>query len=276
MNFSRREFVVSAAAGGVFAAVPGAFAGGASPRLRLGVLSDTHVTVPECAAHDEHAVPNLENAAAFERALMYFRKRGVDAVVIAGDLTEFGQMAELRVIADIWQKVFPGNRGADGETVERLFILGNHDAAAWRRMSGWTGKMWEGAELEARWNSSIARDPAAAWRECFGVDYAPIIVREVKGVKFVLASWAPCRLGEQYRRGGAEVPGIGGFYDAHRGELAACGTFFHVQHAHPKGTCLPFTNGDRGGTTAALSAFPNAVALSGHAHQPLTDERNVW
>ena len=275
MRIDRREFVKTLAAGGALAGLPRAFAA-EGPRLRLGVLSDIHASVPECAAQDEHAGECLRTPEVFERALRYFRERGVDAVVIAGDLTEFGLLPELRCLADVWKRVFPDDRGADGGKVERLFILGNHDATAWRRMSGWTGKAWEGAALKERWEMSIARDPAAAWRECFGIDYAPILVREVKGVKFVLASWSPYRLGEPYRRGGAEVPGIGAFYAAHRGELSGCGSFFHVQHAHPKGTCLPFTHGDDGGTTAALSSFPCAIALSGHAHQPLTDERNIW
>ena len=33
---------------------------------------------------------------------------------------------------------------------------------------------------------------------------------------------------------------------------------------------------DRGIATRALSAYPNAVAFSGHSHYPLTDERSVW
>ncbi|MDD3545408.1 MAG: DUF4838 domain-containing protein [Kiritimatiellae bacterium] len=102
---------------------------GAAPR-RLGVLSDIHISTPECVAHDDHAKDCLGTLEPFERALAYFREKGVDAVVIAGDLTEFGLVDELKAVASVWKRVFPDNRGLDGEKVEKLFILGNHDFAA--------------------------------------------------------------------------------------------------------------------------------------------------
>ena len=33
---------------------------------------------------------------------------------------------------------------------------------------------------------------------------------------------------------------------------------------------------DKGYSTAALSAFPNAVSFTGHSHTPLTDDRTLW
>ena len=33
---------------------------------------------------------------------------------------------------------------------------------------------------------------------------------------------------------------------------------------------------DSGASTAALKAFPNAVAFTGHSHTPLTDDRTLW
>ena len=56
----------------------------------------------------------------------------------------------------------------------------------------------------------------------------------------------------------------------------------HCQSAnridHPKDTCFGAWawGHDDGTSTRVLSAFPNAVAFSGHSHYTLTDERTVW
>jgi len=271
---TRRDFVVGGAAMALTGCVTGpvAFAG---PRLRLGVVSDIHIST-EAFLHDEHDRACLSTAEMFERALRYFRGRGVDAVVIAGDLTEYGMVGELERVGEIWREIFPDNRGKDGEKVEKLFILGNHDAIAWGWKSTYYGGYWEGEEKSGKWNASIARDPAAAWQKCFGEPYAPLEIRDVKGYKFVLGHWLPADPSKGKWSAGAEVAGFGAFLDAHRSELAGLRPFFYIQHAHPKGTCLPFASVDRGGAKTALSKFPNAVVLSGHAHQPLTDERGFW
>lgn len=270
IGLSRREFC-----GGML--VAGVIPGAGAESLRLGVLSDIHVSTPECVAHDEHAERCLGTLEPFERALRYFRSRGVDAVVIAGDLTEFGLVEELRAVAAVWRRVFPEDRGEDGRKVEKLFILGNHDSIAWRWVSTWTGEEWTGAKRQARWQASISRDPAAAWRECFGEDYAPIQLRTVKGVRFVLAHWPTFSVDDCDWRKGADVPGLKDWFAAHASEFSDGRPFFYVQHAHPKGTCLfPSVAADRGTATDVLSAYPAAIALSGHSHQPLTDERNVW
>ena len=54
--------------------------------------------------------------------------------------------------------------------------------------------------------------------------------------------------------------------------------FFYSQHAHPKGTCHgAYSMGDdHGESVRALSPFPNAVAITGHSHCAISDERTVW
>ena len=276
---TRRSFIESCAAAGLVAScAPRAFADdGCREVLRLGVLSDIHVSTPSCVARDEHAKNCLSTLKPIERALAYFRGKGVDAVVIAGDLTEFGLLDELRAVAGVWNRVFPDDCGADGQKVEKLFILGNHDAIAWRWKSTWTGEEWQGEERRRKWQASIARDPAAAWRECFDEDYAPIQLKTVRGVRFVLAHWPGLPEGEKNWHQGADVPGLESWFSENSGTFADGKPFFYVQHPHPKGTCLfPSVAADSGGSTRVLSAYPSAVVLSGHAHQPLTDERNVW
>ena len=270
---NRREFIIGSSAVSILP-LRGADLVNDSP-LRVGILSDIHVSRPELVATDPYAKACLETGGVFERALRQFRKRGVDAVVIAGDLTEFGLISELEEVSRIWQKVFPGDKGADGKRVEKIFVLGNHDALAWGWKSTWTGELWQGRDREEKWNSSIAKDPARAWKRVFGEDYESLQIKRVRGYNFVMAHWQPAdpAAGDWHR--GAETPGIGEFIKKHQSELEGR-AFFFVQHAHPKNTCLPFAASDRGATTKALSDFPMAIAISGHAHQPLTDERNVW
>ena len=89
LPLSRRSFLASAslltAAGGCRALG----LAGAAPQLRFGVISDIHITTPE-------------STATFEQALIYFRDRGADAVVVCGDLTDWGLVSSARLVADTW------------------------------------------------------------------------------------------------------------------------------------------------------------------------------
>jgi len=82
----------------------------------------------------------------------------------------------------------------------------------------------------------------------------------------------------QTRRAFIEQGAIAAFLESHRDELAGSKPFFYTQHFHPKGTCsAPWAWGeDKGYSTAALSAFPNAVSFTGHSHTPITDDRTLW
>ena len=107
MTMRRRDFL-----GGVLAA--GAFGGcrslgfGEEPELRFGVVSDIHVTTPE-------------SAALFEASLRYFRSRDVDAVMVPGDLADWGTKQSLKYVADAWDRVFPLESSRGKKKVERLF-----------------------------------------------------------------------------------------------------------------------------------------------------------
>ena len=50
----------------------------------------------------------------------YFRDRDVDGVMIAGDLTDWGQKAQLKMLADAWHSVFPGDRHPSGKKLSDL------------------------------------------------------------------------------------------------------------------------------------------------------------
>ena len=258
MSMTRRGFI--GGAGAAFAALAGtglkaARAEGLAAgkrRLRIGIVSDIHVT-------------SVEVAQRFRLALEHFRTIGVDGVCVPGDLADGGVKPQLAIVADTWFKVFPGNLGADGKPVEKLFIYGNHD------IGGHKYAYPEGKTKSKEWMdanaTSLGNHRKEFWEELFKEPWKPIWKKTVKGYTFVGGNWS---------RGNAHVDGAPQWLRAHAGELKGARPFFYIQHPHPKGTIPYVWSGDDGTITAALAEFPNAVAITGHSHAPLVDERSIW
>ena len=264
-SLNRRNFLGLTAA---FAAAQG-FSGCAAARaagfargeakLRFGVVSDVHIS----AAGVKSAT--CGDTTLVEKAFAYFRDKGADGVMIAGDMADWGLVEQLELVGAAWRKVFPENKGQNGKPVEKLFVYGNHDLEGFRY--GYA-KRYQLPEAMFAGERLIVTDRAAAWKKAFGEDFAPLRIKEVNGYKFVLCSEL------QYPGKGADAD----FLERHRAELEGTKPFFYAQHYHLRGTtCAPWTWGqDSGASTAALAKFPNAVAFSGHSHTPLADDRVIW
>ena len=248
MNITRKNFLIgsmavaSAGTRRMFAAPTGTVCG--TPRLKVGVLSDIHVR-------------NESLQKSFIKALEWYRDQGVDAVLVAGDMADQGLVSQLQLVADAWFKVFPDNKTPDGRPVTQLLQYGNHDVA------GWLEKNYPDPAERAR--NLIKFDPKGCWERAFHEEYTPCFSKTVKGYTFVGAHW----------------PGIGGLGDwlaANGNKLDPSKPFFYFQHPHPKDTCYGAWawGHDNGLSTKALSPYANAIALSGHSHYTLTDERSVW
>ena len=263
---TRREFV---GAGAAFAAV-GPYAALASPGfrplMRLGMIADVHLETGENGK-------GVQNCLCYEPALRYFDKRKADGVVVAGDITDFGTGAALRQIAEIWFKVFPGNRRSDGKPIVPLFIYGDHD------MGGYMHKSYR------KWAESACTVPgeldeiisdgdnaARLWKECFHEEWSPIQVKECRGYKFVLAHH-PRHTAESDN--GNSIPGLAEFLAGQN--LDPTKPFFFVQHRMFKDTVLvPNCGWENGKTTAVLKNYPNAIAVCGHGHNNAADELCLW
>ena len=236
MKVSRRGFVGGALAFGAF----GAFgASGAEPRLKFGVMSDVHIG----------SKPDAEATA--EKALRWFASENVDAVLCPGDIAHSGLIQELEKFAAVWRRVFPGGRRPDGGRVELMISTGNHD------VDGWSGR-WNGfseEQMDAR-RFNWKDNPVRTWRRLFGQEWSLVWRREVKGYTFIGSQWSSLN------------PPIVDYFREHAADLRGDRPFFYCQHAHPKGTCHGSyaMGGDKGESVAALSPFPNAVAISGHSH----------
>ena len=247
---TRREFIGGVLAFGMggptsVSAVDGTEPVPPKPNLRFGVMSDIHIGGKKDAA------------ATAEKVLRYFASEHVDAVLCPGDIAHSGLIGELEAFAAIWRKVFPEN----GRRVALMISTGNHDVDAW----GGRWKRFTEEQMDAQ-RFSWKDNPQKTWRRLFGQDWSLIWRREVKGYTFVGAQWSSLN------------PPIGDYFRAHASELCGGKPFFYCQHAHPKGTCHgTYSLGDDNGeSVAALAPFPNAVAISGHSHCAIADERTVW
>ena len=210
--------------------------------MRLGVISDTHVTGPESA-------PLLECA------LEFLASRGVDAVAHCGDITDLGYLSQLDVFADAWRRVMP--RG-----VPLVAAFGNRDLSD-------TAKMPKDVKERDR-NLLISSDPGAAMRRLCGWSAeAGVRALSVVGVPVVAADWK--------REGDLEAfmalrPDL---------RRAAVGRgIVSVQHPHPQGTVFGAAAGswmsDDGRATCYLRMFQRAWSLSGHSHIPFTKPFGFW
>ena len=249
-GLSRREFILSSLAASFVAGCRTADLFG-GPALTFGVVSDIHVTTPGTEAR-------------YEKALRLFKDRGADAVMVCGDIADWGTLNSLQLVRDAWTRVFGGT-----ETVP-LLCTGNHDFDGW-----WYGDMT--MDMHASGHSedeAIVKAPGgvkAVWEKIFGEAYEPVRLRRVKGYDFVSAEYAEDEKGKKR-------PDVAGFLMAYGKRLRDSGKpFFYFQHLPIKGTTGDSCGWSDGGSVfPVLKMFPNAVAFTGHTHCPFVDERQIW
>lgn len=262
-----------------------ALAAKAPCRLRIGVLSDIHV-------------PTARDSQHFRKALKWFDEKKADGVIIAGDLGCNGLIKEMKVVADVWNEMFPGDRRTDGGHVEKLFVTGNHD------VDGYFYHQKEFPKVRFPVDPETAKDAFVfnrrrVWKELFGEEYETVKMKEVKGYKFVLFQWYP-RLAADvcsgrwissppneplYNELRYESTRLAAFFGAHGQDLKGEKPFFYVQHNHPGDTLYSphswsspegWGDHDCGVSTAFLKGYPNCVVFSGHTHTSLVFEQSIW
>ena len=247
--FSRKQFVGGLAAMFGGCALPPDFFGSGTPILKFGLVSDVHLG-------------GEGKDADLEKVLRHFDAAGVDAVMIPGDIAHTGLIKEFERFAAIWHKVFPNDRGADGRTVEKLVVTGNHCIDGWA--GRWTG--WSEERLRAE-RFNYADNPQKTWQRLFHEDWHDIFVKTVKGVPFIGAQWKSEQAPFVKPPIAATVAKLAPTFDPKL-------PFFFFQHDAPARTC--FGKAGDAETYAALNPWPNAVSVSGHYHRSVMNDRNVW
>ena len=109
----------------------------------------------------------------------------------------------------------------------------------------------------------------SVWKRVLGEDYSQFFHKRVKGYDFVGANWNGIGWG-------GEAFNLKGYLASL--DLARDRPFFYIQHPHPRDTCHGnwVWGQDNGSSTAVLAKYPNVIALSGHSHTPVADERAIW
>ena len=224
--------------------------------VRIGLVADIHVG-------DDNDASDLR------RALRLFDAKKVDAVIAAGDLTDFGLLSELKEVAAAWNEVFPGSRRSDGEPIVRLFHYGDHDTALNFRV-----RQREVVE-KGRWADYIPHIGVdAAWRLAFGEPFEPVVRRTVKGCEFTLVHFLPDGMVGAPLRGDRDSNPLGerGLPDGRPIEIDPS-AWLHVfsQHRMYRGFfarpgCGDEVSWDDGASLAFVTNVPNMVAVCGHGH----------
>ena len=199
--------------------------------LRIGILSDTH----------SNTIPVYGPLERLEKALRFYKEKGVDGILITGDLLDTYSQTGIMDIQDVWLEVFPNSiNDLTGEYVEPMFIYGNHD---------------EGLVLEEFWFDELGSEFEEAW------------IKEIKGYQFVGVHYT--------KEAGTEVQKLLEYAK----EASPDKPFFFAQHVPAAGTVIGgYSNygGYEIPVQDTLMRSYNCVVFTGHTHLPITDERAIW
>ena len=202
-----------------------------TPLLRIGILSDIH----------SNTSPVYSPLERFEKALRFYKEKGVDGILVTGDLLDSYSLTGMSDIEMVWQDVFPNNvNDLTGESVEPMFIYGNHD---------------EGLIQEQIWFEEMGSEYEDAW------------IKEIKGYQFVGVHYTKedetlvQKLLEQAKGKSTDKP------------------FFFAQHVPAANTVIggyDVYGGNEIPVQDTLQRSYNCVVFTGHTHLPITDERAIW
>jgi predicted phosphodiesterase len=259
MNLGRRDFLYGSAA--AITTLPLSGMAKSSERLTIGIASDLHIASDKLWQKD-NPLCKWQCSGAIRRALTYFRSKEVDAVVLCGDLADNGLTDELMCLSRAWYDIFPNDCLPSGKKVEKIFILGNHD---WESWGGGKVRNQIIPDPQERARHILKDHIKEVWRQAFHEDFIPVVDKTVKGYRFCGANWP-------YHRE------CKSFLESFAKKCDPSKPFFYIQHPHLKGTVYGSWSWgcDDGVATSILSRYPNAIALSGHSHYTLTDERSIW
>ena len=249
VEISRRGFISGLAVtfASAYARRLSAEAAANEPLLRFGALSDTHLQV-------------TDDPDQLGRVFRWLHGRNPDAVVISGDITEQGLNTEIDFLVRIWNDAFPGGKAADGRTVEKFWVWGNHDysdASYMRRMPP--------EKLAEQIKVSVFGDKDAAWRRIGeGAFPGETFTKTIKGFSFVGTHW---------KHENETVAWL----KAHP-EVDTSKFFVYVQHPQPPGTVFYPARKDKvyKGLREEMRAYSNCFMVAGHSHVSVSDDRALW
>jgi predicted phosphodiesterase len=221
-----------------------------NPDIRLGVISDVHIR----NAGDEKILLEV---------LRWYRNNRVDAVMVAGDVADYGLTWQMDAFMCAWRDVFPDGMIGGSKKVELIYVTGNHEYDIWQRIRE---TVYKGdAKLEPYvFVKNIKRE----WERLFGVEYADTFVRDVKGYKFFCSNfigWNP----------EVNLEAVKNLFEREKTSLTKDRPFFYMRHLPVKGTC-GYAPGKAEAMTRFCASYSNMVVITGHTHDSLADNRSFW
>ena len=223
--------------------------------LRLGIISDLHV------GFIGHLCPNYYGLSQdpygsqdkwVEYALRWYKKKGVDAIIVPGDIANacsyddktrtWGDYAKMEMarFGAIFQQVFAGT------DTKLVAIYGNHDHFCQPR-------------------EKVNGGEETPWQDAFGETYEHVFVKDVKGYTFVGANWGYEALAKDAVKNAVE--------------RSPEKPVFYIQHDVIKDTTCDSIGIERDTAVRGrenVIDYENVIALIGHTHCPITDERTIW
>jgi hypothetical protein len=264
---NRREFLLGTAA----------LAGAAG----LGARAESKKTVPEgpvrlkfAAFSDIHVTGRDSTQANWEKGLRKADDWGADAVLVCGDLADYGLDVQMEAVAETWFKVFPDGKRSDGQPVANLLHYGDHDTSGYTYRGCPPCKAAWPDEDEMKKHILRYIDRKAVWERCFKDTWAPIVKKTVKGYDFIISHFTK---GEKGNEEGNNVPGLEEFMT--QADLESKRPFFYSQHRIPRNTAAgPYAWGQEDGKTTKLFSekYPNCFAFCGHHHLTVSEEQAIW
>lgn len=226
---------------------------GDKPRLRIGLIADTHIGTSWMMGI---------NTPATEQAFRRFREQDVDAVAVLGDFTDGGTVEQMKEFARCWYAAFPDDKGRDGRRMEKMIVTGNHDVACWKHPSKQDG-------------SYIVPNIGKLWRELFHEEYATAWRREINGFQFTGSNWDFTRPKKDIRdchwRADLEPHLREAFARSKPGAPV-----FHLRHGPVPRTT--YCSGDHafGDAVELFGEDERLFVLFGHIHKPFTHPCSIW
>lgn len=231
----RREFLAGAAG---FAAV-GRCMGDASPALRIGVMTDTHVGT------------TVESCSRVRMALELFKAKGAELIINNGDIADHfyptGYVAYRQVSDEVY--------GADYRPQE-IFTYAWHDAYDYKNHPRDQAIAYGQAAFEEVRKLLKAPNGHTATVECKG--YTFLVMPQFTGHKGFL-SW------QEYE------DKVAAACRANPGRPV-----FVVDHVPPRGTVYNSYNWGNATTREVLNKYPQVVDFSGHVHGSLRNDLFIW
>ena len=213
------------------------------PAVRFGVMSDTHVRLGKSGMWER-----------VEKAFRLFKAQGVDAIVHCGDLADYHLVQGYTNYHDVIVGTYPD----PAKRPQLLYVYANHDILDPSSLLGKRGDgnfVMKEKECFAEM-SAILESPKELAQE-----------REINGYAFLTFP-------ESY--------GLVGGHDFIRQRLtAACSAHpgkpvFLFMHYPALGTIYGSEGGMGPGTRKLLDEFPQVVFFSGHIHNSVRNELNIW